>query len=201
MLFDDTYQEISSKSTGLYKEKGSKFIGYSFIVHSEENVKDKIVKVKKLEPSANHYCYAYIIHPDKSLYRVNDDGEPNSTAGRQILNQIKKYNLTNILIVVVRYFGGIKLGIPGLIRSYSTAALLVLENTSVITKNIEEKYSIIFNHSEMHKVMQIVKDYKLNIIDKQFKAKNKLTFMVPKNKSNLVINKFKENHNIEFQFT
>jgi len=106
-MFSDKYKEIKSATTGVYKEKGSKFIAYSFRVHSEENVKEKLEEVKKLEHSARHHCYAYILKPDKSAQRANDDGEPSSTAGKPILGQILSNDLTNILIVVVRYFGGV----------------------------------------------------------------------------------------------
>ena len=139
MLFDDTYKEIKKATSGIYREKGSKFIAFAFPIHNENEAKLKLNEVKKNKPSANHYCYAYIINPDKSNYRINDDGEPSSTAGKQIFKQIQKFQLTNILIVVIRYFGGTKLGIPGLIRSYSTATLLALEEAQIINKNIEEK--------------------------------------------------------------
>ena len=134
MLFDDTYNEITSNKTAIYKEKGSKFIGYSFLVKSISDIKKKLEEIKKTHKSANHHCYGYILYADKSTYKFNDDGEPASTAGKQILRQIQKFELTNILIVVVRYFGGIKLGIPGLIRSYKTTARLTLEEVNIIKK-------------------------------------------------------------------
>ena len=112
MLFKKTYKEIIKDSVGYYKEKGSRFIGYCYIVKTEQEVKKKIEKIKKKEKSANHYCFAYLLNYDKSICKFSDDGEPSYTAGKPILNQIKSHDLTNILIIVVRYFGGTKLGIP-----------------------------------------------------------------------------------------
>ena len=138
-MFDDTYKEIEAPSVGVYKEKGSKFIAYSYPIYSKEEIKQKIEEVKKIEHAARHHCYAYILNPDKSAQRANDDGEPSSTAGKPILGQILSNDLTNILIIVVRYFGGVKLGVPGLIRSYKTAALDAISNSEIITKTIKAR--------------------------------------------------------------
>ena len=138
MIFNDTYKEIKSATKGTYKEKGSKFISYSYPVFSKEDIKEKLIEVKKLEYAARHHCYAYVLNPDKSTWRVNDDGEPSSSAGKPILRQIQSNELTNILIVVVRYFGGVKLGMPGLIRSYKTAAAEAIANATILLKTIKE---------------------------------------------------------------
>ncbi|RPG58448.1 MAG: YigZ family protein [Flavobacteriales bacterium TMED191] len=196
MLFDVTYKEIKTETSSVYVERGSKFIAYTFRVYDEKEAKTKINEIKKSEPSANHYCYAYVLNPDKSNYRINDDGEPKSTAGRQIYKQIQKFQLTNILIVVVRYFGGIKLGIPGLIRCYSTSALLAIEKTKILTKDIEEKYYLHFRYNEINEVMKLMKEYNLRIIEKKFDSNCKLTFMVPKIKSKIIIKRIKENHKL-----
>ena len=200
MLFDETYKEIKNKTSGIYRERGSKFISYAFRIYSENEAKLKLNEIKKSEPSANHYCYAYVLHPDKSNYRMNDDGEPQSTAGKQIFKQIQKFQLTNILIVVIRYFGGTKLGIPGLIRSYSTATLLALEDAKIIIKNIEEKYQVNFKYTEMNKVMTIMKEHGLQILKKEFTSNCKLIFLVPKNKSNIILKKIKENHKLTISY-
>ena len=200
MLFDETYKEIKNKTSGIYRERGSKFISYAFRIYSENEAKLKLNEIKKSEPSANHYCYAYVLHPDKSNYRMNDDGEPQSTAGKQIFKQIQKFQLTNILIVVIRYFGGTKLGIPGLIRSYSTATLLALEDAKIIIKNIEEKYQVNFKYTEMNEVMKIMKEYGLKILKKEFTSNCKLIFLVPKNKSNIILKKIKENHKLTITY-
>ena len=159
MLFDDTYNEIDTKASSIYKEKGSKFIAYAFCVYNNYDITQNIEKIKKKEPSASHYCYAYVLHPDKSVYRMNDDGEPSSTAGRQIFKEIQKLELTNILIIVVRYFGGTKLGIPGLIRAYKTSSSLVLQSVTIVKKNIQEKYTLQFDHEQMNNVMRIIKEH------------------------------------------
>tara|TARA_B100000902_G_C27025973_1_gene771997 strand:+ start:81 stop:686 length:606 start_codon:yes stop_codon:yes gene_type:complete len=200
MLFDDTYKEIKKATRGMYREKGSKFIAFSFPIYSGNEAKLKLNEVKRNEPSANHYCYAYILNPDKSNYRMNDDGEPQSTAGKQIFKQIQKFQLTNILIVVIRYFGGTKLGIPGLIRAYSTATLLALEDAQIINKNIEEKYQVNFKYSDINGVMKLMKEYSLKILKREFKSNCKLIFLVPKNKSDLVLKKIKENHKLTISY-
>ena len=144
MLFSNTYNQITNNSKGIYKSKGSKFIAYAIIVKSEVQVVDEINKIKKLDKNANHYCYAYIIKTDKSIEKVNDDGEPKNSAGKPILGQIKSKELTNCLIVVVRYFGGIKLGIPGLIKAYKNAALEAIQNNKIECIDITEMYSLQF---------------------------------------------------------
>jgi len=154
-MFSDTYKEIKNPIKGLYKEKGSKFISYLFPVYSEEEVKEKLEEIRKKEHAARHHCYAYILNSDKSAQRANDDGEPSSTAGKPILGQILSNNLTNILIVVVRYFGGVKLGVPGLIRSYKTAAADAISQGIFITKTIKEQYKVSFKYSQMNDVMNI----------------------------------------------
>ena len=201
MLFSDTYKEITTNTKGIYKEKGSKFISYTFTVYNEKDIKNRIHEVKQNESGANHYCYAYILHPDQSIHRCNDDGEPNSTAGRPILKQIKANELTNILVIVVRYFGGIKLGIPGLIRSYGTSAMDAIKKSEVITKMILEKYAVLFEHEQMNDVMRIIKEYNLEIIQTDFQISCKLTFLVPKKKSNLVLKTFKNNHKIKIKYS
>ena len=200
MLFSDTYNEIAEDSKATYKEKGSKFISYAFRVYDKNEIKKRIEKLKKTENGANHYCYAYILHPDKSMSRFNDDGEPNSTAGRPILKQIEKNELTNILIVVVRYFGGIKLGIPGLIRSYKTATINVLENTQIIKKLIKEKYTILFKHKSINHVMQVLKQYNLDILNSNFEVNCKVEFLVPKNISENVLQQLTSDHNIKIHY-
>jgi len=200
MLFSDTYKEIKTTTNSVYTERGSKFIAYSFPVYNELEIKNKLKNIKKHEPSANHYCYAYILHPDKSIYRINDDGEPQSTAGRQILKQIQKLELTNILIIVVRYFGGIKLGISGLIRSYKTATLLALEKSIIVIKDLEEKYAVTFEHTEMNSVMKLVKEYNLKILERDFKTNCRLIFLVPKKKSEIVLKKLKDNYKLEITY-
>jgi len=199
-MFSDKYKEIKSATTGVYKEKGSKFIAYSFPVHSEENVKEKLEEVKKLEHSARHHCYAYILKPDKSAQRANDDGEPSSTAGKPILGQILSNDLTNILIVVVRYFGGVKLGVPGLIRSYKTAALDAISNSKIITKIIKEQFAVSFKYPQMNEVMRLVKEYNLDVVNTDFQIECNLIFAVAKSKSEEVVETFKKNYELTIKY-
>ena len=196
MIFDDTYKEVEIHTTGTYKEKGSKFIAYSYRVYSEEEIKEKLEIVKKLEHSARHYCYAYILNPDKSAQRANDDGEPSSTAGKPILGQILSNDLTNILIVVVRYFGGVKLGVPGLIRSYKTAAVQAIQEATIVTKTIKEQYKVSFKYPQINDVMRLVKEYDLEVVNTDFQIDCKLIFAVPKSKANDVVDTFKKNHEL-----
>jgi uncharacterized YigZ family protein len=199
-MISDKYKEIKSATTGVYKEKGSKFIAYSFPVHSEENVKEKLEEVKKLEHSARHHCYAYILKPDKSAQRANDDGEPSSTAGKPILGQILSNDLTNILIVVVRYFGGVKLGVPGLIRSYKTAALDAISNSEIITKIIKEQFAVSFKYPQMNEVMRLVKEYNLEVVNTDFQIECNLIFAVAKSKSEEVVETFKKNYELTIKY-
>jgi len=199
LIFDDTYKEVKIHTTGIYKEKGSKFIAYSYPVYSEEEIKEKLEIVKKLEHSARHYCYAYILNPDKSAQRSNDDGEPSSTAGKPILGQILSNDLTNILIVVVRYFGGVKLGVPGLIRSYKTAAVQAIQEATIVTKTIKEQYKVSFKYPQMNDVMRLVKEYDLEVIKNDFQIDCKLIFAVPKSKANDVVDTFKKNHELNIK--
>ena len=169
MLFEDTYKEIEHDSIGLYKEKGSKFIGYCYLVKNKNQVIEKLNSLKKKEKLANHYCYACIINFDKSCVRFSDDGEPSSTAGKPILGVIKSNDLTNILIIVVRYFGGKKLGISGLIRSYKNASIDAINNNTIITKEITDMYSVKFRYDYTSDVMRLLKRYNV-LIEKIIKS-------------------------------
>ncbi len=200
MLFNDTYKELKSPTTGVYKEKGSKFIAYAYPVYSEEEVKEKLEEVKKLEYAARHHCYAYILNPDKSAQRANDDGEPSSTAGKPILGQLLSNDLTNVLIVVVRYFGGVKLGVPGLIRSYKTAAADAIATASIVTKTIKEHYEVSFKYPQMNNVMRQVKEFDLEVINTDFQLECKLIFAVSKSKAETVVAAFEKNHELSLKY-
>ena len=197
---DDKYQEIRSYAKGIYKEKGSKFIAYSYTVYSEKEVQEKLKKVQKLEHAARHHCYAYVLNTDKSAQRANDDGEPSSTAGKPILGQILSNDLTNVLIIVVRYFGGVKLGIPGLIRSYKTAAADAISKAIIITKTIKEQYEVDFKYPQMNDIMRLVKKFNLEVMNTDFQIKCKLIFAVAKSKKNNIVNAFKENHEVTIKY-
>jgi uncharacterized YigZ family protein len=199
-MFADTYREVKNHTTGIYKEKGSKFIAYSYPVYSEQEVKERLEEVKKLEHSARHHCYAYVLHADKSAWRVNDDGEPSSTAGKPILGQILSNDLTNILIVVVRYFGGVRLGVPGLIRSYKTTAATAISKAKILIRIIKEHYEVSFKYPQMNAVMQLVKKFDLEVINTDFRIDCKLIFAAPKSKANTVLDTFKKNHELSIKY-
>ena len=161
----DTYKTIaSSVQEVIFKEKSSKFLGYAFPVTSEEEIKAHLEEVKKAHFSARHWCYAWQLgYGTNQRYRANDDGEPNNTAGIPIYGQIQSFELTNILVIVVRYFGGIKLGVGGLVQAYKTTAQLTLQEAEIEEKLITEELCIRFEYPLMNKVMRIVKEQNLNI--------------------------------------
>lgn len=194
------YKEIQQNSKALYKDKGSKFIAYSFIVYSENEVKDHILELKKIEYNARHFCYAYVINANKSKQRTNDDGEPSNSAGKPILGQIIAKDLTNTLVVVVRYFGGTKLGVGGLINAYKTAAKESLESTNIITKNIKELYSLTFNYEELNFVMRVQKELDLTIETQNLELECEITFSVNKNITKIALSKWSKNHKIKIKF-
>ena len=166
MEIKDTYTTIAQATDEvLFKEKSSKFFGYAYPIESEEEVKPIIDQLRKLHPHAVHYCYAYQIGTEKISYRANDDGEPSNTAGAPIYGQIQSFGLTNLLLVVVRIFGGIKLGVGGLITAYKTTAQMVLEDAEIIEKTIDIHFLISFDYKNMNKVMRVIKEKKLDIVN------------------------------------
>jgi uncharacterized YigZ family protein len=178
MLFDDTFQTISNTSQGTYKEKGSKFLAFAFPVLTEEDIRMNLATLRKEYHDARHHCYAYCLGYDKSAWRVNDDGEPSGTAGKPIYGQIQSKDLTNILIVVIRYFGGIKLGIPGLINAYRTATKEALSHANIIQKIIEEMYEVSFEYPLMNEVMKIVKEEQAIIMGQESENDCKIRFSI-----------------------
>lgn len=162
---NDTYKTIASPSEEiLFKEKNSKFFGYAFPVTSEEEIKNHLDSLRKQHTGAVHFCYAFQIGTDKIQYRANDDGEPSNSAGAPIYGQIQSFGLTNILIVVVRFFGGIKLGVGGLISAYRTSAQMALEVSEIIEKTMNIHYIISFDYKNINKVMRVIKEKNLEII-------------------------------------
>ena len=190
MTQDDTYNMLSTCGEGLYKEKGSKFIAETFIVTSEDEAKTAIATVKKKYFDARHHCYAYMIGPDKKIFRSSDDGEPSGTAGKPILNQILSKDVTNLCIVVTRYFGGIKLGTSGLINAYKTAAREALENAQIVQKTINNIYSLEFEYPLMNEVMRIMKEENLEQMNPRFELDCYLEFSTRKNDASRISGKF-----------
>lgn len=161
---NDTYFTLIGNSEGFYKEKGSKFLAFAYVVSDEDEVKQILAELKKTYYDARHYCYAYVLGTKSEKYRANDDGEPGHSAGDPILGQIRYNKLTNTLIVVVRYFGGTKLGIGGLIHAYKTAAADAIFNNSIQGKSIFSEIEIQFEYDHLNQVMKLVKDFELEII-------------------------------------
>ena len=168
MEFKDTYNTIEfSPSAVLFKEKNSKFFGYAFPIQSEDQVKPIIDSLRKEHPTAGHFCYAYQIGADTISYRANDDGEPSNSAGMPIYGQIQSFSVTNILIVVVRIFGGVKLGVGGLISAYKTTAQMILQTCKIVEKTIDIHFIISFDYINMNKVMRVIKEKKLAIVTQE----------------------------------
>jgi uncharacterized YigZ family protein len=164
----DNYKTIKSPSTGEYKEKGSKFIAYAVEINNEKEFKKYLEKIKKDHFKARHHCFAFAIGSSHEQYRHSDDGEPNGTAGLPIYNQIRSYELANIGIIVVRYFGGTKLGVPGLIRAYKTATKEALDNGKIIIKYIEDLVTIEYDYNFTGEVMKTVNNFGVTVVENTF---------------------------------
>ena len=172
MDIKDTYNTIDFASNEVeFKEKNSKFFGYAFPLQSEEEVKPILENLRKLHPNAGHFCYAYQIGTASTTYRANDDGEPSNSAGMPIYGQILSFSVTNVLIVVVRIFGGVKLGVGGLIAAYKTTAQMVLETCAIVEKTIDIHFIITFDYINMNKIMRIIKEKKLEIVGQEMEIK------------------------------
>jgi uncharacterized YigZ family protein len=180
MLFNDSYFTIAKASEGVFRDRGSKFLSFAFPVNSEEEIKANIIALKKLHPSAVHHCYAWRIGPAGEAFRANDDGEPSNTAGKPILSQIQSNNLTNVLIVVVRYFGGTLLGVSGLINAYKNAAADAITNALIEERFILFQYKIDFSFEEMNFVMKALKDNDAKVIEQNYDETNSIIFNIKK---------------------
>lgn len=165
---NDCYKSILEPSTGIYKDNGSKFLAFAYPVSSEEEIKPLVQQLKKEYFDARHHCYAYRLGHTGDIWRMNDDGEPSSTAGRPIYGQILSSELSDILVVVVRYFGGIKLGVPGLIRAYKTSTADAIANATIIEKIATNPFRIVFDYLQMNSVMKRLKDMGLTPTNQQF---------------------------------
>lgn len=164
----DTYRTITTLAEGLYKEKGSRFIAMAYPVETEEQIKTLLSGIKEKYYDARHHCYAWRLGAAKTLFRANDDGEPSSTAGKPILGQIQSNDLTNILIVVVRYFGGIKLGVSGLINAYREAAADALRQATFVEKTVDIQFHIRFSYLVLNDVMKVIKEEAPDVLERTF---------------------------------
>jgi len=174
----DTYGSVAGRGSGIYKDNGSRFLAFAYPVETEEEVKSIVNSLKKEYHDARHHCYAYRLGCHGERFRANDDGEPSSSAGRPILAQIDSAALSDVLVVVVRYFGGIKLGIPGLIRAYRTSAAEALASAGTCTKISSKLYRISFDYLDMNDIMKVVKDMSLPVISQDFSQLCSLTVKV-----------------------
>lgn len=200
MLFSDTYLTIEKKADIIFKDKGSKFLVFAFPVENDANIKEALLQLKKEHPSANHHCYAYRIGADKLNYRANDDGEPNNTAGKPILGQIQSHDLTNILIVVVRYFGGTLLGVSGLINAYKTSAAEVIKECKIVEKFISFNYTIHFPFEFLNDVMKLLKQTDCKIISQQFDNDCEISFSIRKANSEACEEKLKKLNGLKLEY-
>ena len=163
-MFTDSYLTVKQPAQGLFKDKGSKFIGYIFPIQSAEDVKGILAELKAEHPKARHVCWALRLSTDRSVFRVNDDGEPSGTAGKPILNTLLSANLTQVCVAIVRYFGGTLLGVPGLIHAYKEASLAAIKKAEIIEKTIKDRYQIHVPYTQLNKVMKILKDENITIL-------------------------------------
>jgi uncharacterized YigZ family protein len=193
MLFDDTYLSIKEISTGDFRDRGSKFLAFAYPIKSESEVKEIIQQLKKEHPQANHHCYAFRLSPDPTFYRASDDREPSGSAGKPILAAIQSQQLTNVLIVVVRYFGGSLLGVPGLINAYRTAAAEALSKAKIIEHTINDKFEITFDFESINDVHSIIKSEGAIITEQTYETPCIIQFELRKSKNNQLLNKLK-NH-------
>ncbi len=197
---EDIYKTIAFPSSViLFKEKNSKFFGYAFPIQSETEVKPIIDGLRKQYPNAGHFCYAYQIGVETFIYRTNDDGEPNNTAGMPIYGQIQSFTLTNILLVVVRFFGGVKLGVSGLISAYRTTAQLSLESCKIIEKTIVIHFLISFDYKNMNKVMRVIKEKNLEIVSQKMELSCEIEIVTRKKNAKMIFDIFNSMFEIEIK--
>jgi uncharacterized YigZ family protein len=196
----DTYQTIAAPTEEiLLKEKSSKFYGYAYPVLNEEDIKKHLDELRKKHPGAVHFCYAYQIGVEKISYRANDDGEPSNSAGAPIYGQIQSQGLTNVLVVIVRFFGGIKLGVGGLIVAYKSAAQMSLENAEIIEKTINIHYLVSFDYKNMNKVMRIIKEKNVEIISQKMELNCEIEIATRKKNAEIIFDIFSNLHEISIK--
>ena len=195
---EDTFRTLSKVSESLYKEKGSKFLGFAYPVKSLEEIKAILDELRKKYYDARHHCYAYMLGQDADQYRANDDGEPNHSAGDPILGQIRSHNVTNTLVVVVRYFGGTKLGVSGLINAYKIAAAEALDANEIIEEVVKEEVSIRYSYESTNEVLRLVKEFELDILEQEFTADCRMQLAVRQSKYQHLLEKLEELEGVHF---
>ncbi|WP_353139314.1 YigZ family protein [Pseudopedobacter sp.] len=200
MLFEDTYRTIQNASEGVFRDKGSKFIAYAYPLTDESEVKDIVFQLKKEHPKARHHCYAWRLTTDRNVFRINDDGEPSGTAGRPILNTLLSKDVTNILVVVVRYFGGILLGVPGLINAYKMATEDALAHADIIEKTVNDIYLLSFDYLQMNDVMRVIKEEELSPSNQSFDLQCAMEIAIRKSELNKVLGKIEKIEGVQTKY-
>ena len=193
----DYYYTIETSAVAEYKDRGSKFLAYSFPLKNVKDFKTLLQEIKKEHPKADHFCFAYKIGFDGNIFRSSDDGEPSGTAGKSIMGQIESKNLTGTVVIVVRYFGGSLLGVPGLINAYKTAASLVLQCTPTVQKAVEINYELQFNYTEMNDVMRIIKQYNCTVHKNEMQLFCVMQIGIPKKELGEVLSSFEDIKGLE----
>lgn len=197
---EDLYKTITKPTEGiLFKDRNSKFFGYTFPVNSEEEIKQHLDDLKKQHHNARHWCYAYQLGTETISYRANDDGEPSNSAGMPIYGQIQSFDVTNILVVVVRYFGGVKLGVGGLINAYRSAAQMALETAEIIERTIDKTFLISCDYQNINKVMRVIKEKNLNVTNQKMELDCQITISVRKSDSESIHNIFDQIFGVEIK--
>ena len=200
MNLEDIYKTIAFPSDEiLFKEKNSKFFGYAFPIQTEAEVKPIIDHLRKQHPHAVHYCYAYQTGTSTILYRANDDGEPSNTAGMPIYGQIQSFGLTNVLVVIVRIFGGVKLGVGGLISAYRTAAQMTLEAAEIIEKTIDIHFRISFDYKNINKVMRVIKEKNAEIVSQKMEMSCEIEIITRKKNAEMIFDIFNSMFEVEIK--
>ena len=200
MLFDDTYLTIKAAAEGVFRDRGSKFLAFAYPITSDAEIKDIVTRLRAEHPKANHHCWAMRLGTDRSVFRINDDGEPSGTAGRPILNVLLSRDVTNVLVVVVRYFGGTLLGVPGLINAYKQAAMDALNNAAIIDKLVQDVYTLQFAHEQMNDVMRLVKENSLSVLSQHFDNLCTLQISIRKTKVNEVLSKLEKLQGVKVNY-
>lgn len=196
----DTYNTITrSTEEVLFKDKNSKFFGYAFPILNEDDIRNHIDTLKSKHHAARHWCYAYQLGTETFTFRANDDGEPNNSAGMPIYGQIQSYELTNILIVVVRYFGGVKLGVGGLINAYRSAAKMAIESAKIKEKTINIQYAIRFDYKHMNTVMRIIKEKRIKIVSQTLEMDCFIQISVRKNDAEVIFDQFNRLYEVKIE--
>lgn len=199
MEIKDTFRTIERSAQGLFKDKGSKFIAYAYPVSNENDIKELLINLRKEHHNARHHCYAYRLGPTGELYRANDDGEPSGTAGRPILGQLLSFELCNVLVIVVRYFGGTLLGVSGLINAYKNASIDVINNAEIVEKIIEKQYRLIFDYPLQNQINRILKEFQIEAFNAKYEINCTIDIAIRLTNEQLVLDKLSKTDRLKIE--